>query len=379
MALEGAQDEQPPTPEYQLMRAAWWWIDRWRNSSAFMRMSIEEQGLYRNLLDAVWTFDNHVIPDEHRTLVMASGGDSEAWARGGQKVLQWMHRTDGGWTNETALEVIAKAQSISEKRSKAAAKALAKRWEKKKQSDSKAVANGLAKASHPSPSPSLNNELTENGSAESAPPPPRKKGTKDGPKETPEETAARKAAVGAWVLRFPESKAPGARIWSALKPLVKAHGWATVGANWTRYLAEQDPQFSNPQSFAAKYPWTGNGKRTGGQQTVPAGETEYGPWGIRPKMPDIPEAPPPPKVARPEENPAAAEVWNRVVGAVECTPYQRETWLSQAIPVEVVDPNIVRIWATASVRDYLRGTMREAVKTACEAQGVQLVFVTGGL
>ena len=62
------------------MRAAWWWIDRWRQSTAFTDMTAEEQGLYRNLLDEVWLREDCIIPDDPRILARVSG-DPEAWGR----------------------------------------------------------------------------------------------------------------------------------------------------------------------------------------------------------------------------------------------------------------------------------------------------------
>jgi len=96
------------------MRGALWWIDRWRQSRAFADMSAEEQGLYRNLCDELWIRPDHVIPDEPRILAKASG-DHEAWARSGEKVLRWMRRGGGGWTNNTALEVIDQSQKRAER------------------------------------------------------------------------------------------------------------------------------------------------------------------------------------------------------------------------------------------------------------------------
>lgn len=112
------------------MNGAWWWIDRWRKSSAFLCMTVEEQGLYRNLLDAVWLFDDGIIPDDKRSLIMASGGDAEAWEKSGPKVLKWMQRKRGGWTNETALEVKAKTTRLHRIRSDAGSKGGSKRRSK---------------------------------------------------------------------------------------------------------------------------------------------------------------------------------------------------------------------------------------------------------
>jgi uncharacterized protein YdaU (DUF1376 family) len=133
------------------MRAAWWWIDRWRKSTAYICMSLEEQGLYRNLLDALWLFDDHIIPDTPKALITASGGDPEAWSRSGENVLKWMERKGHGWTNSTALEVIGKTTSIRDARSKAGRAGAAKR-EANRQANPQA--NGDSKDNPPSPSPS---------------------------------------------------------------------------------------------------------------------------------------------------------------------------------------------------------------------------------
>ena len=88
------------------MHAAWWWIDRWRKSTAFLTMTAEQQGLYRNLLDALWIFRNHAIPNDPAILMKTAGATAEEWARSGATVLQWMELGPDGWTHPTALEVI---------------------------------------------------------------------------------------------------------------------------------------------------------------------------------------------------------------------------------------------------------------------------------
>lgn len=95
------------------MRAAWWWIDRWRQSTAYTDMTAEEQGLYRNLLDEVWLRDDHVIPDDPRILAKVSG-DPEAWSRCSKRVLGWMTRVETGWTHTTAMEVIDQSRRRAE-------------------------------------------------------------------------------------------------------------------------------------------------------------------------------------------------------------------------------------------------------------------------
>lgn len=108
----GADNPQPASATG--LRAAWWWIDRWRKSTAYTDMTAEEQGLYRNLLDEIWLRPDHIIPKDARILAKVSG-DPEAWRRSGEKVLQWMQRVPGGWTHETALEVIRQSRQRAEK------------------------------------------------------------------------------------------------------------------------------------------------------------------------------------------------------------------------------------------------------------------------
>lgn len=137
------------------MHAAWWWIDRWRQSTAFTDMSAEEQGLFRNLLDEIWLRPDHIIPDDPRTLAKASG-DTEAWGRLGVRVLKWMVRVDGGWTNETALEVIDQSRRRAQKQ---------KDYRNRRQQGGNETGNAQGNAAgnkpgspSPSPSPSLISE-----------------------------------------------------------------------------------------------------------------------------------------------------------------------------------------------------------------------------
>ena len=66
------------------MIAAWWWVDRWRKSTAYTDMTAEEQGLYRNLLDEVWLRKDHIIPDDSMILEKVSG-DHKAWKKCGKR------------------------------------------------------------------------------------------------------------------------------------------------------------------------------------------------------------------------------------------------------------------------------------------------------
>lgn len=91
----------------------WWWIDRWRKSSAFLLMTLEEQGAYRNLLDAA-ALQGGVLPNDERVLANASG-DALAWRRVKKTVMARFRLTDEGWRNETLDEVIAESQRRSQK------------------------------------------------------------------------------------------------------------------------------------------------------------------------------------------------------------------------------------------------------------------------
>lgn len=81
-----------------------WWIDRWRKSSAFMQMTLEEQGAYRNLLDEAF-LRGGVLPDSERVLARACG-DATAWPHLRERLLRWFHKTTEGWRNDTLDEVI---------------------------------------------------------------------------------------------------------------------------------------------------------------------------------------------------------------------------------------------------------------------------------
>jgi uncharacterized protein YdaU (DUF1376 family) len=83
-----------------------WWIDRWRKSTAYMDMTLEEQGAYRNLLDDAFLRGGH-IPNDERILSRACG-DVTAWKRVKDAVLSHFVLTDLGYRNETLVEVMRK-------------------------------------------------------------------------------------------------------------------------------------------------------------------------------------------------------------------------------------------------------------------------------
>jgi uncharacterized protein YdaU (DUF1376 family) len=81
-----------------------WWINRWRKSSAYVAMNVEQQGAYRNLLDEA-TLRGGRLPNDEETLARACG-DPRVWKRVRSKVLQWFTLGPDGWRNDTLDEVL---------------------------------------------------------------------------------------------------------------------------------------------------------------------------------------------------------------------------------------------------------------------------------
>ena len=86
------------------VRAAWWWIDRWRKSTAYTDMTLEEQGAYRNLLDEAHLRGGY-LPNDERILAKACG-DAHAWKRVRKTVLARFAKTSRGLHNETLNSVM---------------------------------------------------------------------------------------------------------------------------------------------------------------------------------------------------------------------------------------------------------------------------------
>lgn len=91
----------------------WWWIDRWRKSTAYMDMTLEQQGAYRNLLDEAH-LRGGALPDDDRILAKACG-DARAWKRLRPSVMSRFHLKSDGWHNETLDAVIADSQRRADK------------------------------------------------------------------------------------------------------------------------------------------------------------------------------------------------------------------------------------------------------------------------
>jgi uncharacterized protein YdaU (DUF1376 family) len=90
------------------MRALLWWIDRWRKSTAFTDMTLEEQAAYRNLLDEA-TLRGGALPTNERSLAKACG-DALAWKRVRKVVMTRFRKERDGYRNETLDSVLTTSQ-----------------------------------------------------------------------------------------------------------------------------------------------------------------------------------------------------------------------------------------------------------------------------
>jgi uncharacterized protein YdaU (DUF1376 family) len=81
-----------------------WWIDRWRKSTAFTDMTLEQQAGYRNLLDEA-TLRGGAIPNDDRVLAKACG-DVTCWKRIKPVIMKRFKLGPDGWRNETLDDVL---------------------------------------------------------------------------------------------------------------------------------------------------------------------------------------------------------------------------------------------------------------------------------
>ena len=91
----------------------WWWIDRWRKSTAYMDMTLEAQGAYRNLLDEA-TLRGGPLPNNERILAKACG-DVRAWRRVRPVVMARFTLGADGWHNETLDLILAESARRAER------------------------------------------------------------------------------------------------------------------------------------------------------------------------------------------------------------------------------------------------------------------------
>lgn len=86
------------------LRGLIWWVDRWRQSSAYVDMTLEEQGAYRNLLDEAH-MRGGALPLDDRILAKACG-DAMRWRFIRKNVLKRFEKRADGWHNATLDAVL---------------------------------------------------------------------------------------------------------------------------------------------------------------------------------------------------------------------------------------------------------------------------------
>jgi uncharacterized protein YdaU (DUF1376 family) len=95
------------------VRALYWWIDRWRRSTAFSDMTLAEQGAYRNLLDEA-ALRGGALPFDERVIAKASG-DAVEWPALRETVMRRFTQQADGWHNETLDKVLTETSARAER------------------------------------------------------------------------------------------------------------------------------------------------------------------------------------------------------------------------------------------------------------------------
>jgi uncharacterized protein YdaU (DUF1376 family) len=89
------------------LHGLFWWSDRWLKSSAYLTLTLEEQGAYRNLLDHAH-LRGGALPTDERILAKASG-DAQRWKAIRARVMHYFVKREDGWHNETLDAVLAQS------------------------------------------------------------------------------------------------------------------------------------------------------------------------------------------------------------------------------------------------------------------------------
>lgn len=111
-------------------RGAFWWIDRWRKSTAYTDMTLAEQAAYRNLLDELWLRDG-VLPADERILAKVCG-DALSWPEVRKAVMARFVLTPEGYRNETHDEVAAGAKNFHTSQAEKGRKGARERWDRER-------------------------------------------------------------------------------------------------------------------------------------------------------------------------------------------------------------------------------------------------------
>ena len=91
----------------------WWDIPRWLKSTAYTAMTLEQQGAYRNLLDAAW-LRGGALPDDERVLAKLCG-DASRWKGIRGVIMARFIKREDGWHHETLDEVLGRSVKRAEK------------------------------------------------------------------------------------------------------------------------------------------------------------------------------------------------------------------------------------------------------------------------
>jgi uncharacterized protein YdaU (DUF1376 family) len=95
------------------VRGLYWYIDRWRASSAYGDLDLECQGAYRNLLDEA-CLRGGGIPNDPDILARASG-DARRWRAIKFKVMRRFRLVDGQWHNDVLHYAVRQSKRRADK------------------------------------------------------------------------------------------------------------------------------------------------------------------------------------------------------------------------------------------------------------------------
>ena len=95
------------------MLGMYWFIDRWRKSTAYTDLTLEQQGAYRNLLDEAW-LRGGPLPDDERILAKASG-DVKRWPKLREVVMRRFRQAPDGWHNDTLDRILSRSKHHAER------------------------------------------------------------------------------------------------------------------------------------------------------------------------------------------------------------------------------------------------------------------------
>jgi hypothetical protein len=79
----------------QQLRAVWWWIDRWRASVAYRTLTLEAQGLHRELVTAAMRRGGR-LPNSPDILRRVAGCAADEWKRSWPVVARFW-RAEADW------------------------------------------------------------------------------------------------------------------------------------------------------------------------------------------------------------------------------------------------------------------------------------------